>query len=144
METWTKARRLVAGLVILIAVLIAYHVLGIGCPIRFLTGVSCPGCGMTRAWLSVLSLRFDMAMAYHPLFWLVPVIIAVMLMRDRMGQRCYTVFLVLGISAIVAVWVVRLALNPDTCLAGPYAIRQDIVSIGPPAWVHIVYELLAP
>lgn len=27
---------------------------GITCPIKQWTGISCPGCGMTRAWLSVL------------------------------------------------------------------------------------------
>ena len=45
---------------------------GITCPIKFLTGVSCPGCGMTRAWLSVV-VRHDLSEAfrYHPLFWIV-------------------------------------------------------------------------
>ena len=39
------------------AILLLYGVFafsGIGCPIKFVTGVSCAGCGMTRAWISVL------------------------------------------------------------------------------------------
>ena len=33
--------------------------LGVTCPILFLTGISCAGCGMSRAWLSLL--RLDLA-----------------------------------------------------------------------------------
>lgn len=45
---------------------------GIGCLFYHITGIPCPGCGMTRAMLSAL--RGDLASAwrYHPLFWLVP------------------------------------------------------------------------
>ena len=44
--------------------------LGVTCPIRFLTGISCAGCGMSRAWLSLLRLDFAGALRFHPLFWL--------------------------------------------------------------------------
>lgn len=47
---------------------------GITCPIRYLTGISCVGCGMTRAWLCLIQLDFVGAMRYHPLFWL-PVLV---------------------------------------------------------------------
>lgn len=43
------------------------------CVWKFLLGVSCPGCGMTRAWLSVLHLNFAQAFRMHPMFWSVPV-----------------------------------------------------------------------
>ena len=38
-----------------------------GCPIKTLTGISCPGCGMSRAWGQLLQLHFQAAFAYHPL-----------------------------------------------------------------------------
>lgn len=41
---------------------------GITCPIRYLTGISCAGCGMSRAWISLLRLDAASAFAYHPLF----------------------------------------------------------------------------
>ncbi len=44
------------------------------CPIKAVTGIPCPGCGMTRAWLSVLRLDIRKAFAYHPMFWTAPVI----------------------------------------------------------------------
>ena len=42
--------------------------MGITCPILFMTGISCAGCGMTRAWLSLFRLDFGAAFYYHPLF----------------------------------------------------------------------------
>lgn len=44
---------------------------GIGCPIRFFTGISCPGCGMSRAVLFLLSGHFDAAFHMHPLVFVV-------------------------------------------------------------------------
>lgn len=58
-----------AGVVLFYAVLARA---GIGCPIRFLSGISCAGCGMSRAWLSLLRGDFAAAAFYHPLFWLPP------------------------------------------------------------------------
>lgn len=54
-------------LAVLIVLVLLYY-LKIGCPIKFLTGVSCMGCGMTRALCAVLRLDFNMAFYYHPLF----------------------------------------------------------------------------
>ena len=38
------------------------------CPFKLFLHVECPGCGMTRAIISVLKLDFRQAFAYHPLF----------------------------------------------------------------------------
>ena len=48
----------------------ALHLMGITCPIKALTGVSCPGCGMTRAWLAMMRGDLHSAFHYHPLFLL--------------------------------------------------------------------------
>ena len=42
------------------------------CPSSYFLGIPCPGCGMTRAFLSLLHLDFKTAFFYHPLF---PVVI---------------------------------------------------------------------
>ena len=44
------------------------------CVFRLLTGIICPGCGMTRAWQAVLRLELKTAFAAHPMFWSVPVL----------------------------------------------------------------------
>lgn len=49
--------------------------LDLGCPIRNVTGVICPGCGMSRAWFAALGLDLPQAFRYHPMFWSVPVVV---------------------------------------------------------------------
>ncbi len=38
---------------------------------------------MTRAWLSFFQLDIKAAFYYHPLFWLVPIIFGVVLLRNK-------------------------------------------------------------
>ena len=57
---------------LLLGVYVAFITLtGIGCPIRFSTGISCPGCGMSRAVLLMLSGHFRAAFRMHPLVYAV-------------------------------------------------------------------------
>ena len=51
-----------AGIVLFYVVL---EGLGVTCPIRFLTGVSCAGCGMSRAWLALARLDLSAAAYYQ-------------------------------------------------------------------------------
>lgn len=44
------------------------------CVIRALSGVICPECGMSRAWLALLRLDLRSAFYYHPMFWSVPLL----------------------------------------------------------------------
>lgn len=45
------------------------------CPFWQILGIPCMGCGMTRAWVSVLRLDFGAAFFWHPLFLLGPVVV---------------------------------------------------------------------
>ena len=68
------------------AVVLLYLVLegfGITCPIKFLTGISCAGCGMSRAWMAVFHLDFARAFYFHPLFFTPPVILLVIFLTKR-------------------------------------------------------------
>lgn len=56
----------------LVGIYLFFSLLHVGCPLKFITGISCPGCGMTRAYYSLLKLDINMAIHYHPLFYLVP------------------------------------------------------------------------
>ncbi|PWL45294.1 MAG: DUF2752 domain-containing protein [Clostridiales bacterium] len=61
----------------LIAAALVVLVFTWGCPIRNVTGFPCPGCGMTRAYLSAFRLDFQSAFYWHPLWFLaVPLIFA--------------------------------------------------------------------
>lgn len=46
----------------------------IGCFSRYLLGVPCPACGMTRALLALLRGDIAAAFGYHFMFWALPII----------------------------------------------------------------------
>ena len=65
--------RKVLILAVAAAVLALWQRLEIPCVMRSITGLICPGCGMTRAWLAMLRLQVAEAFSWHPMFWAVPV-----------------------------------------------------------------------
>lgn len=40
------------------------------CQFRVQTGLDCPGCGLTRSWVSAAHGRFESSLSFHPLGWL--------------------------------------------------------------------------
>jgi hypothetical protein len=88
------------------------------CPIALLTGVACPGCGMTRAASALLRGDVDLALDYHPLIPLIAVLLvagwAWFLMRRSglvgpISNRVLNLVLLgVGVS-LVAVWILRAA-----------------------------------
>lgn len=137
----------------------ALTVSGIGCVFRFATGVPCPGCGMTRAYLAFLSGDVACALAFHPLFWMVPIAgllaaaqgaLSSMLVATggarcaryallRAAWRACVALLALIACTFLAVWLVRLA---DPCDAGllfsgvpPSGAEADVVFLSSPRWL---------
>lgn len=98
-----------AGLVIaIIAIYGCMHFLGITCPIKYLTGISCPGCGMTRAWIAFF--HFDVAKAwnYHPLFYLPPFVVLAVVFRRKMNKVIYDILIFTFIIIFVIVYIIRI------------------------------------
>lgn len=84
-----------------------------GCPIRNATGIPCPGCGMSRAWLAVLGLDFPEAFRYHPMFWALPVLFWLFWKDFKPFRRRWaniTVVMALGVG-LTACWLIRLRLH---------------------------------
>ena len=101
----------------MIAIAVGYyvlHILKIGCPIKFLTGISCAGCGMTRAWLSALKLDFAQAFYYHPLFLMVPIGVMVLWMRKRLPGKTAGIILSSMVVIFMVVYVMRMMDPQDT------------------------------
>lgn len=103
------------------AVLLAiglYLLLAIPCPLRYLTGISCPLCGMTRAHLAALQLDFPTAFHYHPLFFLaVPCTLYISHRRLWLGSlwRTWEKALFAPITAaFLLVWIIRVFFLPDS------------------------------
>ena len=107
-----KLRQKKDGLTALTAIVFAYafmEAVGITCPIRYLTGISCAGCGMSRAWLSLLKGDVAAAFAFHPLFMLPPVALGFWLCREKLSEKMRKLLLWLLIAAFLLTYVVRLA-----------------------------------
>lgn len=99
----------------LIFIGIAYYLITwfTGCPILYFTGVSCPGCGMTRAWIAMLHLDFIRAFTCHPLFLFAPVIALVFLFEDQIDFQKYRWAVMLTAVLFFLVYFVRLIWFPS-------------------------------
>lgn len=100
---------------VLLMVCTAYYLVTwfTGCPVRYFFGVSCPGCGMTRAWLHLLRLDFSGAFHCHPLFWTAPLIAAAFLFDDRISQKIFRRLAIAAAALFIGVYIVRLIWFPD-------------------------------
>lgn len=113
----------------------------IGCPFRFLLGVSCPGCGMTRAWLAFLTGDVERALALNPLFWAPVLAIALSVLAPRLGRWAQVAVLVLCL-AVVGLWALRMALALGFAETPWIAtLDPDVVAVTDPGileWVHLI------
>lgn len=77
------------GRIVLIGMMLGCFglLLAVGCPFYRLTGIVCPGCGLTRAWYSFLTGDWKSAMEYHPLFLVAPVYLMAVAAGDLPGWR---------------------------------------------------------
>lgn len=111
-QLWSRYRSAVLCLLSLTAVLLLMSLSGIGCPIKFLTGISCPGCGMTRALWHLLIGNLSLALTYHPLcVAMPPVAVLLILFTVRRWSRARTILLWVTAAALVAVYAWRLWTN---------------------------------
>lgn len=110
-----------------IAILVFYillALLGIGCPIRFITGISCAGCGMTRAYAVFLQGRVLQAFHYHPLFWMVPLVGVLLWKKKQLPEKMFQIILGVIIGIFLLVYVIRLMDCNDTVVT--IDIKQGI------------------
>lgn len=77
------------------------------CPIYYIFGVPCPGCGMTRALFLLLSGDISGALHMHPLIVTMPVFISLYAFGTK-RVRTYTAY-VMG-ALFIAVYAVRMAM----------------------------------
>ena len=97
----------------IIAAVILYGLLDITCPIKELTGIPCPGCGMTRAYLSLLQGDISAAFAFHPLFPTVPVAYLMLWTDGRLvGHKWVDRGILIAIAVgFVAIWIGRIFIH---------------------------------
>ena len=72
---------------------------------------------MTRAAFSLLFLRFSDALYYHPLIFLMPTVVAALLLQKRIPAKTYKFLIFTTIVMFGTVYVVRL-LDPSNGSSG--------------------------
>ena len=95
----------VAAVVVLYVILESF---GVTCPIKYITGISCACCGMSRAWIALLHFNIHEAFMYHPLFFLPPVVVIVMLLKSKINIKSYKIFMFTMAGAFVIVYLYRM------------------------------------
>lgn len=98
--------------VIMVGIYTFFDVTGIGCPIKFLTGISCVGCGMTRAWISLIHLDIKNAFHYHPLFFIPIIYVMLFVFKDKIPKKIFMLITTIGIILFGVVYMYRI-FNPD-------------------------------
>ncbi len=112
----TELKNYIVFSVIVILFYLFLNFCGITCPVKYITGISCAGCGMTRAWLSLFGLDIKEAFKYHPLFVLPAVFALFFIFKNRIPHKIYIGFIILSILVFIIVYLVRLANPEDTII----------------------------
>ena len=105
----------IAALAVIAVFYIVLQGLGISCPIKFVTGISCAGCGMTRAWKALLFHGdFRQAFYYHPLFLLPVGFLVLYLFKNGINPKVYKFFIFTICILFVIVYIYRIFSGSDT------------------------------
>ncbi len=88
-------------------------ILDISCVVRNATGFPCPSCGITRAYLALFKADFSMAFFMHPLFWILPIILILYIIKPNFfsnkSKQC-RFLLTLVIALFLVVYIIRMIL----------------------------------
>lgn len=103
--------------IMIAAIYLILILLGAGCPIKFLTGISCPGCGMTRAIWAIIRFQFHEAFYYHPLFVFVPFMFALYLFDYKLKPLHVKYIWVAILVLFLGVYIVRLFFIPNSIVS---------------------------
>ena len=104
-----KNALVVIALSVTACIYILFYALKAECPIKHIFGISCAGCGMTRALLSALRLDFASAFYYHPLwFAVIPDFALLLILYCRKKEKAFSAALIASVASLLAVYIVRL------------------------------------
>ena len=108
---FNKYKKTCTAVLAIVAVYALMFACGITCPIKYVLGISCPGCGMSRACFYALRLEFGRAFAYHPLWVLLfPFVAALVVFGAKKKRRALRVCVAVGVVLMLVVYVCRLIL----------------------------------
>lgn len=83
----------------------------IGCPFKYFLHIPCAGCGMTRAWQSVMMGDFSKAFYYHPMYFTVPFIGGMIIFSDVFPEEVITYFWYIIASLFAVIYGIRVIVH---------------------------------
>lgn len=83
-----------------IAVLLVFWTFKVPCLYKLFFGIECIGCGMSRAYFSLLKLDFVTAFSYHPMFWSVPIAYVYFLFDGKVFGKKYLDYTVIALIVL--------------------------------------------
>lgn len=99
------SNKIIAGIIAcVLSVIYAIY----GCPIKYITGISCAGCGMTRALWAAGRMHFAEAYHYHPLWPLLIVWIPIWFFRKKINKNLFKVLVGITVLAFILVYLYRM------------------------------------
>ena len=90
------------------------------CPIKYLTGLSCAGCGMTRAFIELFHFNIKNAFWYHPLFPLPIFWGIIFLLKKYINKKIYNGFSVICIVLFLVTYLYRLIFMESDIISFEY------------------------
>jgi hypothetical protein len=85
-----------------------YYTFGPGCPQQAFLGISCPGCGMTRAYLELLHGNIRGAFFYHPAFFLIPLAALILFFHKKLPKPIFKIGITLILLLFITIYLYRL------------------------------------
>ncbi len=129
-------QKILMGLLMIIGILL---LLDTGCVFYHTTGIPCPGCGMTRAYLAAMRLDFAEAFRMHPLWPVTVPLLAVSLWKNGRifpSSHANRIFYLALLTAYLGVYVFRMiVLFPDV---SPMVFYSDAVLPRILRWMQIL------
>lgn len=104
--------------IIVVLMVAAVFLLKWKCLIKKFIGIPCPSCGLTRALRAAFKLDFHKSFSYHPLFWLIPIVIIIFIYGKKplFGSKKYEIAFYISVVVImIIIYIVRMIMFfPDT------------------------------
>lgn len=92
---------------IVVNIIIIFVAINYGCIYKRLLGISCLGCGLTRAYKSLIHGNIKQAFYYHPLFWTIPIISYIGIFTPKNESKLLLFFIIL----FIIVYIIRILTN---------------------------------
>lgn len=110
MKKTKEALLLLAGTGVIMLLL---SVTRIGCPLKTFTGISCAGCGMSRALSALIHFEFKEAFYYHPLIFIMPALVPLFFFWEKIPPQKQKLIVGIFITAFLFVYIIRLINQQD-------------------------------